>query len=504
MSLPDRPVGTPSWTVLHRLITTIHGQPSVLDTVQAVADGVVTDTGFGVAVISVLRSDDELETVAVAGSESARAELLGVRRTRAHYEEEFAAAEPWGRLLFVPHDRATSLEPGWVPDIPVSDDAAAWHPMDALFAPLRSPSGELVGVLSVDLPVDGRRPGREQRELLEVLAVQAGIAIDNARLTERLRLREELFRLAFDGAGTGIAILGATGDGAGRYQRVNRAFLDIVGRPAEHVLGRRPDDLTHPEDREEPEPDQDRPVRGVGPVTADGRDGAAAGDGDAIALAPPGPGDREVVESERRYLRADGTPVWVSVTQTVVRSDDGALRYLVHQIDDISRRRAQQEDLHHRAHHDALTDLPNRSSLWDRLVRAVEVAEATERDGLMLLVDLDQFKTINDRHGHLAGDRVLTAVAQRLQGALRAADMVGRLGGDEFVVIADGIDGEDARQLADRVRAAVAVPVTVGDATVMVTASVGSAVIPAVGADPGVLMRTADEAMYRDKGAAAG
>jgi diguanylate cyclase len=155
------------------------------------------------------------------------------------------------------------------------------------------------------------------------------------------------------------------------------------------------------------------------------------------------------------------------------------------------------EDLRHRAYHDPLTGLPNRALLLDTLERRLEAG----RPVALLYVDLDGFKPVNDTHGHEAGDRVLSTIAERLAGCAGPADLVARLGGDEFALL---VPPGAADRVAARVIAAVGVPVPVRGATVTVGASVGVARHPAgagsgVGSGAGDLMRHADLAMYAAK-----
>ncbi len=178
---------------LHHLMSRVNARHDLQEVLQTVAEGVADVAGFAVAAIRYLHPDGMLEMLALAGDEEARAELMGTRKPVADILAEFELAEEWGILRFVPHERLPGLVgEGWVPDVQPLDAPNAWHPQDALYAPLSGPTGELVGMLGVDLPYDGLRPNQFQREVLEMYAVQAGIAISNAkqriRLTEQVRL----------------------------------------------------------------------------------------------------------------------------------------------------------------------------------------------------------------------------------------------------------------------------------------------------------------------------
>ncbi|HEX6247628.1 MAG TPA: ATP-binding protein [Nocardioidaceae bacterium] len=179
---------------LHELMCRVNAGDDLASVLQTLVEGVADVTGFAVAAVSFLHADQQLEVVAVAGDDAARDELIGTRTPVEDISAEFEIADDWGLLKFVPHERLNG-EPGrgWIPDIRPLDVPDAWHPEDALLAPLHAPTGEMVGLLSVDLPRDGRRPGRFAREALEMYAAQAGIAISNAK--QRERLREEV-RLA--------------------------------------------------------------------------------------------------------------------------------------------------------------------------------------------------------------------------------------------------------------------------------------------------------------------
>jgi chemotaxis family two-component system sensor kinase Cph1 len=149
---------------------------------------------------------------------------------------------------------------------------------------------------------------------------------------------------------------------------------------------------------------------------------------------------------------------------------------------------------------DALTGLPNRRLLMDRielgLAREIEPTEPTRLT--VLFVDIDSFKAVNDTYGHDAGDTLLVQVANRILATTRTPDTVARLGGDEFVVLCDGITEQEAAVIADRIAEAIRQPIDVGGSLVTVTASVGMAVADPASTAADVLKR-ADGAMYRAK-----
>jgi signal transduction histidine kinase len=178
---------------LHDLSTTVHSVQDLTEVLQTAVQGVVDVLGFRVAVINAVDLHGFVEAVAVAGDEDACRALRGRRMPVEEFTEEFAIADEWGLLRFVPHDRLPAdVVSSWVPDVEPLDVPDAWHPLDALYAPLHGPAGDLLGVLSVDLPEDGMRPGPVRRQVLEMYAVQAGLAIHHAQERERLQERVRL------------------------------------------------------------------------------------------------------------------------------------------------------------------------------------------------------------------------------------------------------------------------------------------------------------------------
>jgi diguanylate cyclase (GGDEF)-like protein/PAS domain S-box-containing protein len=203
-------------------------------------------------------------------------------------------------------------------------------------------------------------------------------------------------------------------------------------------------------------------------------------------------------EAEAELRRRDGSLVWTSISSTFVRREDGTPDALLLQVVDISERRRAHAELTHRAMHDPLTGLPNRIVLLDRLEHALTYARRERRNVGVLFLDLDDFKSVNDTHGHDVGDELLRQVAERLREVSRSCDTVVRLGGDEFVVLCEGSGtAEGLRAFADRLTEALARPYPVADLELCTTASVG--VATGDGPDAATLLRRADAAMYRRK-----
>ncbi len=180
---------------------------------------------------------------------------------------------------------------------------------------------------------------------------------------------------------------------------------------------------------------------------------------------------------------------------------DEAVHGIVLTAHDVTERRVLEDQLTHQAFHDALTGLPNRALLLNRIEHALERARRSGDDVALLFLDLDDFKTINDSLGHAAGDELLVEIALRLQESLRAADTAARLGGDEFALLLEGTHGiAGATTAADRLLEAVARPMKLGSTEVLGRASVGI-VFGTPGQSAGELLRNADMAMYRAKNA---
>lgn len=524
---------------LHQAVADLNTARSLADTLQTVADGVVTGLGYELGCVNLVRPDGDLVIAAFAGNSAAEALITGRVGSRASWERRLSMGESWDQLRFIPHTEGWVLldddVPQWHTEGPEPRFEDEWHPLDRLYAPMYASGGgrDLLGVISVDRPRNGRRPGAWGREALQMYASQAAIAISNARLRanmqralvrlereqQALRASEESFRQAFEYAPSGMAIAEMGGDQHGRLLRTNDALCRLLGRPASVLRRHSFADLVHPED--------------IGTLLRTSAEGGRA---------------------ELRLGRRDGTYLWVSLRNSVVADTADGPRFLLTHVEDIEERKRLELNLAHRASHDALTGLPNSAELKSRLsaricerphstaTTAIEALDAAygdvesslthgyqpdgcegeavpgggpydhhvhavapdaERDdgtkGLaVLFCDLDGFKSINDRFGHHTGDAVLIEVARRLSTCVRDGDTVARLGGDEFVVLADGLGAADAADLAVRLRNAIIPPIRVDGRAVRVGASFGIGWAECGMGVEGVL-RSADQRMYVEK-----
>jgi diguanylate cyclase (GGDEF)-like protein/PAS domain S-box-containing protein len=299
--------------------------------------------------------------------------------------------------------------------------------------------------------------------LMSVLARQR-------RVVEALASSEARFRATFNQAAMGIAHAALDG----RFLRANQKMCDLLGYTEQELLKRTILDITDPADLGEASRFHEQLLT------------------DRTQSFTP--------EIEKRYLRKDGSSIWVCVAFGLVRDAKGNPDYLVTVTQDISRGKEVQERMVHQAYHDSLTKLPNRRLCYDRLREAL--AQAKPRGGIVgfLYMDVDGFKRVNDTLGHAAGDELLRQISVRLTQCVRGEDTVGRLGGDEFaIVLAEVAKVEDCGLVARKVVEALARPFLLENEAVRVSASVGVATYPEDGAEPAVMVQRADRAMFHAK-----
>ena len=259
-------------------------------------------------------------------------------------------------------------------------------------------------------------------------------------------------------------------DTEGRVVRVSPSVSDLLGYAPEEFLGLRLADLY---------------------VEPNGRE---------AFLRALQAGDGRVTGYEAPLRHKKGHAVWVMTNAQFVRDDQGTVVGVEGTTRDISERRRAQERIDFLAHHDPLTELPNRLLFKDRFERAMMHDHRLGTRSALLFIDLDSFKPINDRYGHHVGDRVLREVALRLNTCVRGTDTVSRQGGDEFLVaLTDMHDGDAAIQVANKVLSVLGEPFVVDAHEMTVGASLGIVVSPDDGLDFEELLRKADTAMYAAK-----
>ncbi len=316
---------------------------------------------------------------------------------------------------------------------------------------IRETSGDLVGFAKITRDVSERR-----------------------RAELELQASEARYRLLADNA-TDLVIQ-ADLDTTRRY--VSPASLELLGYHPEELIGRKALDDIPPEDR-------------------------AVNEAFFESIAKGDPEKRVV--SERRYLRKDGTAVWLETVHRVIvdQASRQPTGYIV-SMRDMTERKAAERQAEHAARHDDLTGLPNRRLFRERLAERIEIASREGGDSFALLwLDLDRFKAVNDTFGHQVGDLLLSTLEARMAPLLQAEDMLARLGGDEFAIILAHVrTPHDAAVMAQRVIGAVCQPFVLGGHSINIGMSVGIAVAnPLVHPDPDRMSRNADLALYRAKSA---
>ena len=284
---------------------------------------------------------------------------------------------------------------------------------------------------------------------------------------EALAAAEAQFRSAFDDAAVGMALVGLDGN----WLQVNEALARLTGYPRSELVGMSFRDLTPSED-----------------LAADN-----------TALAQLISGELNVHNAEKRYVRADGSIVWVGLSVSVVRDRQGVPQHLISQMQDITARKEAEAELTRQALHDPLTGLPNRLLFNDRVELALARIERAQTPVSVFFVDLDGFKLVNDSLGHDVGDQLLIAVAERFRSQIRPTDTIARFGGDEFTVVCENTDEDEAGLVADRILASLTQPFTVHNRELFVTASIGIAIAHHAHTPADEMLRDADAAMYRAK-----
>jgi len=299
-------------------------------------------------------------------------------------------------------------------------------------------------------------------------AVETAPTEAEAAVVEAPVIGEERFRLAFEQAMAGTVLVGLDR----KVLEANDAFCQMLGRNRDEVVGKCSDVFTHLEDRD---------------ISEEAHRRLTSGEVDQVSY-------------EKRYLRKDGRVVDVEVSTSPVRDDTGSMLCFVASVRDVTEERALNAQLSHQALHDSLTGLANRVLFEDRLSQAH--TRTIRRGGwsAVMLLDLDDFKEVNDTFGHLVGDELLVALARRFEEVTRSSDTLCRFGGDEFLYLAEELTSAgQAEEVAERLLDVLAEPFSLAGTRVQQHASIGIVVLEGTGKGWTELIQDADAALYEAK-----
>ena len=287
---------------------------------------------------------------------------------------------------------------------------------------------------------------------------------------QRQALATALVESAFTSAPIGMALVGLDG----RWIKVNAALCELTGHDEDELLALTFQAMTHPDEL-------DAEIAQVERILA---------------------GEIDTYTTEKRFLDAEGHPIWVNLSGSLIRDPHGEPLHFVAHIQDISERKRLSDALQRLADCDPLTNLWNRRRFEEELQRQIARRRRYGDQAALLMIDLDRFKPVNDTYGHGAGDELLKAVATALSDRVRATDSIARLGGDEFVVMLTNVSDAEAMLMSAELQAAVAgVQVTVGGDVISITASIGMTILNGDAADAHAALTRADAAMYGVKAA---
>jgi diguanylate cyclase (GGDEF)-like protein len=502
----------------------LRGETQLSSVLDAIARTVCESLGFETVVVTLYRPAwNDFEVTAVHGDDEARRVLMGTVR-----EWEDIAPLMDDRFLrrgayFIPHNEFdwSSIDgASFVPDIAPSEDPDAWHPEDALLVPLRRGDGSTLGLISVDQPASGRTPTDAELEVLVAVAAHAALAVESAQEAERAgHYRESLEQLLLVSARLTESrsidsILQSVCDGIREALTFQKVSIDLLDRAdgrfhVRAASGWDMDGATLPPpvsiDSIAPLLDSQFEVEGCFLVPGEEARARVNTYEPTYSSVSNGRGPNAwnhhwllvpLYDRERDVIAL----IWVDDPEDrLIPSRDSlkALRMFANQATTALDSMAQFEEMRFLADHDPLTRLGNRRSFMARLELETSRALRYGTSFALVVCDLDGFKDVNDRHGHLVGDAALEHVATVLRDALRSSDGAYRLGGDEFGLILVEAGTDVADDVVGRVSSALAF--RHDERLTDLRASFGVAVCPADGVTPSALFNAADQAMYGAK-----
>jgi diguanylate cyclase (GGDEF)-like protein len=488
----------------------------LLELLPAIARTISDSLGYESVVINLYRPAwDDFSVTTVHGSDAARSQLLG--QVRDHHD--------WQRLLDERFSRrgayvvqagefdwtAVDDNSSYVPALEAGSGADAWHPEDALFVPMRHSGGHLLGILSVDEPVSRRRPTDEELDVLVALADHAALAVQSAQeaveagrhkvaleqlleVSSRLPaepVADEILRAVCAGVRDALGfqnVLAVLRDGQGRLDpRAAVGWSVEEMERAGPVFLRDVEGLLDPKFEIEgcyllPSAEAERRVSQYRQPYSSALNGRGPWAWDHHWLLVP------LLDSLGEVIGV----LWVDEPEDRLlpsRDKLQALRVFANQASAAIVTSAHLRELRFLADHDPLTRLLNRRAFVARLEGEVGRAMRYGRTFGLIVCDLDDFKELNDRLGHAAGDEALQVFARTLHSALRRGDEAFRIGGDEFALLLAEATDDDAREVVQRVN----------EQLVGMQASFGVASCPDHARDTQTLFRLADMALYEAK-----
>ncbi len=381
----------------------------------------------------------------------------------------------WAEMLGYTANEIKNTTKQWTDFIFPDDRAKAWQSIDDTLEG-RTPyheveyrmlhkDGRLIWILDHASIVQRNANGNPTR--------MSGTHIDITKLKNMetaLRASEEQFRTLFTQAPLGIALIDSL---TGYIYNANQKYADIVGLTVDELQHIHWMQITHPDDIQ--------------------------ADLDNMALMNAG--ETNGFSMEKRYIRSDGSIVWVNLTvaRIYLQDKNNPCHHCI--VEDITERKASEDYINHLAFYDPLTHLPNRRLLQERLKHGIELNHRTGSQMAILMLDLDKFKAVNDNLGHTTGDELLQQVAKRMKTRLREMDLVARLGGDEFVILIEDVSHHEyLAHIANDMIYALSQPFTLRhNHHVIIGTSIGIAIYPQHGDSVELLMDHADAALYHAK-----
>jgi diguanylate cyclase (GGDEF)-like protein len=498
-----------------RLVRASEELPTLL---AAIAQTISASLGYETVVINLYRPAwNDFEVTTVHGSDAARDMLLGQLRTISEWESLLTDQFERRRAYVIPAGAYDWSQAGarYTPDEVISDDEEAWHPEDALFLPMRHTSGHLLGIISVDQPSSRKRPSDEELDVLVSVADHAAFAVQAAQEAseaERHRLAlEQLLRVSSQltaeaGADDILrAVCTAIRDALG-FQNVLALLVDSYGwlDPRASVGWTLDGPVSRPIRLDDASPLIDSEFEIEGCYLIPNEEAEKRISREPFVSVSQHNGDGPWAWN-RHWLMVplrDGEGETIGMI-TVDEPEDSllpsseklqALRIFANQAATAIRAAKNVKELRFLADHDPLTRLLNRRAFFYRLYGEVARATRYNRSFGLVLCDLDDFKELNDRYGHPAGDEALQRFARTLQAAVRKGDDAFRIGCDEFALVLAEAHEDDAREVVARIAAK----------TTGLRATFGVASCPEHAADAQVLFRLADEALYEAKRSGSG